>query len=139
MNLLQSPLHFGSVAVTAFFAVCFLQSAVDKFTDWKGNLDWLTGHFAKSPFAKAVPILLGLLACMEFASGGLCAAAVILSLAGKGGMLPSYALEATLTTLLALFSGQRIAKDYPGAVTIATYFAVALIGLLFAAGADSLQ
>lgn len=139
MNLFQSPLHFGTVAVTAFFAVCFIQSAVDKFTDWKGNLDWLTGHFAKSPFAKVVPVLLGLLACMEFASGGLCAVAVVLSLADKGGMLPSYALEATLTTLLALFSGQRIAKDYPGAVTIATYFVVALIGLVFAGAASTLQ
>jgi hypothetical protein len=32
--------------------------------------------------------------------------------------------------LCSLFAGQRIAKDYTGAATLATYFGVALLGLV---------
>ncbi|MEA2554314.1 MAG: hypothetical protein QOJ65_2490, partial [Fimbriimonadaceae bacterium] len=32
-------------------------------------------------------------------------------------------------SLVMLFAGQRFAKDYAGAATLATYFAVSLLGL----------
>jgi hypothetical protein len=36
--------------------------------------------------------------------------------------------------LTMLFAGQRIAKDYEGAATLATYFGAALLSLLLMAG-----
>jgi hypothetical protein len=41
-----------------FLGVLFLQSGLDKVTDRKGNLKWLTGHFAKSPLSGVVPLVL---------------------------------------------------------------------------------
>ena len=29
-------------------AILFIQSGLDKVFDWKGNLEWLTGHFSKT-------------------------------------------------------------------------------------------
>ena len=43
--------------VSAFLAILFLQSGIDKVVDRRGNLEWLKGHFAKSPLAGMVPLL----------------------------------------------------------------------------------
>jgi hypothetical protein len=39
------------VFVSAFLAILFLQSGIDKIVDRRGNFEWLKGHFAKSPLA----------------------------------------------------------------------------------------
>ena len=67
-------LHLLQLFVSAFFAILFLQSGIDKIVDRRGNLDWLSGHFAKSPLAGMVPILFGILTVLELAAGTLSAA-----------------------------------------------------------------
>jgi hypothetical protein len=129
-SILSSPDAAARFAVTAFFAVAFLQSGVDKVFDRGGNLEWLTGHFKTSALADMVPLLLSALTAIELAAGGFCALGVIFtdfsvagwSIAAVGVMLAGLAL-------LALFFGQRMAKDYAGAAVIAAYFVVALVGL----------
>ena len=76
----MSTLHSSASAVfalqiltSAFFAILFLQSGIDKVIDRRGNLEWLTGHFAKSPLAGMVPLLLGVITLMELAAGALSA------------------------------------------------------------------
>ena len=115
--------------VSAFFAILFLQSGTDKLLDWKGNLEYLTGHFSKSPFHSIVPLLMGTIMVVEIATGALCGGSTVVSLLGGGGIVPVLALAMSCVALLMLFTGQRIAKDYAGAQTLACYFAVALIGL----------
>ena len=113
----------------AFFAVLFLQSGFDKVFDFKGNLGWMTPHFEKSPFRSVVPFMLGTITFLELVSGFGAAGAVVI-LATKGPhWVPVAAVGLCCLTLLCLFTGQRMAKDYPGAAVIATYFGVALISL----------
>lgn len=115
--------------VALFLAILFLQSGLDKVSDRKGNLDWLKGHFANSPLRNTVPFLLGALTVMELAAGTLCVAGII-SLLWKdcdywifwGSLLSS-------VSILCLFFGQRIAKDYAGAQNLVAYFIVTLIGM----------
>ena len=64
-------LLFLFFCMLAFFAILFLQSGIDKVTDRKGNLEWLTGHFSKSPIADHVPLLLSVLTGMELLAGAL--------------------------------------------------------------------
>lgn len=125
------PLQIVNIAcglVCVFFAILFLQSGVDKLTDWKGNLDWLTGHFAKSPLKSVVPLLLATLTLAELVTGVLSGYGAVRGFPGDRSW-PSVAMVAACATLTMLFFGQRVAKDYPGAATIATYFGVALFGL----------
>src|SRR2546430_12649269 len=61
------------ILVSAFLAILFLQSGIDKLVDRRGNLQWLTGHFAKSPLAKLVPLLLLSITALELSAGGLSA------------------------------------------------------------------
>lgn len=113
----------------AFFAVCFLQSGLDKVVDWKGNLEWLTGHFEKAFFGKATPLLLGVMTVMELLTCLVCAFGIVMLWTGGPLEVPMLGVGLACLSLLMLFGGQRFAKDYPGAATLATYFAVALIGL----------
>ena len=38
------------VLIGLFIATALIQSGLDKITDRKGNLEWLTGHFSKTIF-----------------------------------------------------------------------------------------
>lgn len=119
--------------VLAWFAVLFLQSGLDKFTDRAGNLEWLTGHFKASPLAKLVPFMLTTVTILEVASGLSCAAGVVLLAMGKGIQVGAVGLVLASASLLSLFFGQRLAKDYAGAAALVPYFTLALIGLVLLA------
>lgn len=123
-------LLIAKIAVLAFFAVLFLQSGSDKVLDRAGNLAWMEPHFEKSPFRGKVPLLLTILTAFELACGVLSLVAIPLlfvpALSGLGG----WAMVAVLATLLMLFMGQRLAKDYAGAASLAGYFAVAVLGIM---------
>lgn len=113
----------------AFFAVLFVQSGLDKVFDRKGNLAWMVPHFEKSPFKGQVPFMLSLLTVLEVATGLLAFAGAIDLLFDLEWGLARYALWLAAFTLICLFAGQRLAKDYAGAASLAGYFAVALIGV----------
>lgn len=124
------PLWVGRIAVTAFFAIAFVQSAVDKIQDSRGNLSYLTGHFANSPLRGVVPPLFWILTFLEALAGVCCSLGALVLLCSGGTWLALRGLECTLLSLGCLFFGQRLAKDYGGSVVIASYYAVALVGLL---------
>lgn len=121
------PVIFG-----LFFAILFLQSGIDKITDRKGNESWLTTHFSKSPLAGMAPVLLTLITILEVASGFVCAVGVIFSLVGEGGWLVTIGLLLSTASIISLFFGQRMAKDYAGAAALVPYFIAAVAGILFA-------
>ena len=124
------PLWFGRLAVTAFFAIAFLQSALDKVIDKKGNLEYLTGHFASSPVRGLVQPMFWALTVLEAVAGVLCGLGALCLLVGLGSGLALWGLVFALIALLCLFFGQRMVKDYGGAVVIANYYAVAVLGLI---------
>lgn len=108
-------------------AILFIQSGLDKVFDWKGNLGWLNGHFEKTFLGGFVPVLLATITAMETATGFLSAVGVIYFLVSGSLVLIFYAAVLGALSLLALFFGQRIAKDYPGAGSIVPYFILTLI------------
>ena len=60
----------------------------------------------------------------------LCGVGTICLLAGLGTRVALWGLVVSIIALLCLFFGQRLAKDYGGAVIIASYYAVAILGLI---------
>ena len=128
----MEPDLIGRFLVTAFFAVVFLQSALDKVTDSAGNLEFLAGHFKNSPFPPSmVPRLFWVLTAMEALAGILCGLGLLFfSFTRAGVNLASLGLAMSGLALLALVTGQRFAKDYAGAAVVAAYFAVDLVALL---------
>ena len=124
------PLWCGRLAVTAFFAIAFLQSALDEVIESKGNLEYLTGHFTSSPVRGLVQPMFWAITVLEAVAGVLCGLGALCLLVGLGSGLALWGLVFALIALLCLFFGQRMAKDYGGAVVIASYYAVAILGLI---------
>ena len=56
VHTFDSAIFLLQILVSAFLAILFLQSGIDKVVDRRGNLEWLEGHFAKSPLAGIVPL-----------------------------------------------------------------------------------
>src|SRR5256714_7429257 len=54
LRMLGGSATFLQILASAFLAILFLQSGIDKIVDRRGNLEWLKGHFAKSPLAGTV-------------------------------------------------------------------------------------
>lgn len=114
---------------SAFLAILFLQSGIDKVVDRRGNLDWLKGHFSKSPLAGVVPLMVTAITLLEIAAGALSAVGCALIILKLGSALAFYGAVLAAISITALFFGQRMAKDYAGAATLVPYFLLALSAL----------
>lgn len=120
------PALFAALLV----AILFIQSGLDKVFDWKGNLGWLTGHFSKTFLAPMVPLMLATVTVMEITTGFLAAVGIIYFLVSGSLALIFWASVIGSASIAALFFGQRVAKDYPGAAVLVPYFVLVLIQML---------
>jgi hypothetical protein len=114
---------------SAFLAILFLQSGIDKVVDRRGNLEWLKGHFAKSPLAGMVPLLVTAITILEIAAGACSAVGCALIILKHGSTLAFYGAALAAISIIALFFGQRMAKEYAGAAILVPYFLLALSAL----------
>lgn len=122
-------IHVMQVLSSALLAILFLQSGIDKIVDRRGNLDWLKGHFAKSPLAGFVPALVTIITILEMVAGLLSAVGCVMIFLRRDSTLAFYGAVASAISLVALFFGQRMAKDYPGAATLVPYFLLSLAAI----------
>src|SRR4051812_49424088 len=114
------------ILVSIFLAILFLQSGIDKIVDRRGNLQWLTGHFAQSPLRTGVPLLLSVLTALEIAAGALSAVGSLALLLRRDTTLAFYGACIAAGAVVSLFFGQRMAKDYAGAAALVPYFFLAM-------------
>ncbi|MGI9091590.1 MAG: DoxX family protein [Gemmatimonadaceae bacterium] len=112
-----------------FLAVLFLQSGIDKIIDRRGNLEWLTGHFSKSPLAGTVGPMFLVITILETAAGVLSGVGCVLVVLTHTADVAFWGAVLAAVSLVALFFGQRVAKDYAGAATLVPYFLLALAAI----------
>ena len=117
------------VLASAFLAILFLQSGIDKIVDRRGNFEWLKGHFAKSPLAGIVPALLICITILEVAAGALSGIGCLLIIVLKDSTIAFYGAILSAAAITALFFGQRIAKEYAGAAVLVPYFLLTLVAI----------
>ena len=129
LHTTPGAIHAMQVLTSAFLAILFLQSGIDKVVDRRGNLDWLKGHFAKSPLAGVVPLMVTIITIMELAAGILSAVGCLLIFVGRDSALAFYGAVVAAFSILALFFGQRMAKDYAGAGVLVPYFLLMLAAI----------
>mgnify|MGYP003624235796 CR=1 FL=1 len=119
----------AEILILLFLIVTFLQSGLDKVTDWKGNLSFIKDHFSNSPLKNMVPLLLATILILEIIASVFMIFGLY-QLAFDG--IKTYALlgaELSALTLILLLIGQRLAKDYAGAMTLAVYFVTTIFGV----------
>lgn len=132
VSQLTEPEVIGRFILLAFFAAVFLQSSLDKVFDWSGNLSYFRKQFKDAALVpqRSIPLLLATLTVLELAAGVVSVVAIVsLDFAHRGFGIAATAVALAGLDFVALILGQRLAKDYGGAHVIATYFAVAIVGL----------
>ncbi len=117
------------VLVSAFLGILFTQSGLDKVTDWSGNLSFLKEHFSKTFLKDTVPMMLGVVTIFEILAGLLCCVGVFAILFFGNKDFSLLGAELSALSLVMLFFGQRIAKDYAGAAALVPYFILSVIGV----------
>jgi hypothetical protein len=129
LHTLTGAIYLTQIFSSAFLAILFLQSGIDKIIDHRGNLEWLQGHFAKSPLAGIVSALLTAITLLELAAGALSAIGCLILIVSRETTLAFYGAVTSAVALIALFFGQRMAKDYAGAAVLVPYFLLTLIAI----------
>ncbi|MDA9089346.1 DoxX family protein [Maribacter arcticus] len=119
--------HATEILLLLFLIITFLQSGFDKISDWNGNVSWLKEHFSKTPFRNTVPLMVGIILVTEVLAGILCLAGMYQLIFNGDTSFAFYGAILSSITLLMLLFGQRVAKDYEGAKTIAVYFIPSII------------
>ncbi len=122
-------IYLMQIFAAAFLAILFLQSGIDKLVDRRGNLEWLKGHFAKSPLAGLVPVMLSVITIIELAAGTLSAVGCVLVVVFRESTIAFYGAVISAVAIIALFFGQRMARDYAGAALLVPYFLLALAAI----------
>jgi uncharacterized membrane protein YphA (DoxX/SURF4 family) len=125
----QGATYILQALVSAFLGILFLQSGIDKVVDRRGNLEWLKGHFDKSPLAGIVPLMVFVITILEIAAGALSAIGCALIIFSRDSIVAFYGALVSAISIIALFLGQRMAKDYAGAAILVPYFLLALIAI----------
>ena len=129
LHTLTGAIYLLQIFGSAFLSILFLQSGIDKIIDHRGNLDWLKGHFSKSPLGGVVPILLTAITILEVAAGALSAIGCIMLIVSRETTLAFYGAVISAVVIIALFFGQRMAKEYAGAAVLVPYFLLALAAI----------
>jgi diacylglycerol kinase len=117
------------VLVSAFLAVLFLQSGIDKVVDRRGNREYLNQHFARSPLAGTVGPMFVVITILEVSAGALSGVGCALLLLTHDSTVAYLGAVIGGINIIALFFGQRVAKDYAGAAALVPYFLLALTAI----------
>ncbi len=122
MDLENTAKNLPALLAALLVAILFIQSGLDKVFDWKGNVEWLKGHFSKTFLAPFVPLMLAKITVIELLAGLMSAAGIVYFFVAGTTSLIFWAAAVGAGGIVALFFGQRIAKDYPGAAVLVPYF-----------------
>ena len=114
------------ILVSAFLAILFLQSGIDKVVDRRGNRAYLEQHFAKSPLAGTVRPMFAVITLLEISAGALSGMGCVVLILTHDTMVAYLGAVVGAINLVALFFGQRVAKDYAGAAALVPYFLLAI-------------
>ena len=129
LHTFAQAIYLMQIFAAVFLAILFLQSGVDKVVDRSGNIEWLKGHFAKSPLAGVVPALVTGITILELAAGLLSGVGCLALIVLRDSTVAFYGAVISAVSIISLFFGQRMAKDYAGAAVLVPYFLLALIAI----------
>ncbi len=130
----DAAIYILQILVSAFLAVLFLQSGIDKVVDRRGNREYLDEHFAKSPLAGTVGPMFAVITVLEISAGALSGVGCALLLVTHDSTVAYLGAVIAGVNIVALFFGQRVSKDYAGAAALVPYFLLTLAAIYLLAG-----
>ena len=126
----KGPMELCQILIAAFIFIAFFQSGLDKIIDRKGNLKFLNDHFSKTALIKIIPFMLFMITLFEIVGSLMLGYGLYYAFAFRSTLWIFYGFVVIAFTILILFAGQRIAKDYVGAADLVPYFTLIMLGIM---------
>ena len=104
-------------------------SVFEKITDWKGTITYYKNHFKNTILQNIIPFLLIKIVIFETLVLLLLSIGLFHLFSENTTTVAKIGLELSAITLRMFLFGQRLAKDYPGAMNITVYFILNVIGI----------
>ncbi|ARV15744.1 DoxX family membrane protein [Polaribacter sp. SA4-12] len=117
------------VIILLFLIITYVISGYEKISDWKGNVNFIKDHFQNSPFKNKVPFLLAILLIVEIIASILMIIGVYQLYTSETKEIALLGIELSAVSIIFMLIGQRLAKDYPGAMSLGVYFIITLSGV----------
>jgi len=121
--------HSAEILILLFFIITYLISVLEKLADWKGTVAYYSGHFKNTILKNVIPLLLINVVIFEIAALVFITLGLYFLVKEDTLFIAKIGLEISALTLLMFLLGQRLAKDYPGAMNIAVYFILNVFGI----------
>ena len=126
----KDPLVLCQILIAIFISIAFMQSGLDKVLDRKGNLEFFKIHFANSFLNNFTPLLLTILTIFELVGGFTLIYGIYFAFVYRTTLWIFYGFVMIALTIIFLFAGQRIVKDYLGAADLVPYFILIMLGIM---------
>ncbi len=121
--------HATKILILLFFIITYFLSVLEKIADWKGTVIYYKHHFEKTILKNMIPLLLIKVLIFEISAVILLTIGLYYLVLENAVIVAKVGLEISAITLLLFLVGQRLAKDYHGAMNIAVYFILNVFGL----------
>lgn len=121
--------HSAQILILLFFVITYLMSVLEKLADWKGTVVYYSNHFKNTILHKMISLLLIQIVIFEIAALVFITIGLYFLVKEDTTFIAKIGLEISALTLLQFLLGQRLAKDYPGAMNITVYFILNVIGI----------
>ena len=126
----KDPFVLCQILIAIFLAVAFIQSGFDKIFNRKDNIEFFNVHFADSFLKNTTSILLTILTIMELTGGLMLVYGIYYAFSMRTTIWIFNGFIVIALTLIFLFTGQRIVKDYLGAADLVPYFILIILGIM---------
>ncbi len=121
--------YSAEILIVLFFMITYFFSVVEKLADWKGTVTYYSNHFEKTILQKIISLLLINILIFEISVVILLTIGLYFLVTDDALIIAKIGLEISAITLLMFLVGQRLAKDYPGAMNVTVYFILNIIGI----------
>tara|TARA_B100000965_G_C19588524_1_gene756934 strand:- start:2223 stop:2633 length:411 start_codon:yes stop_codon:yes gene_type:complete len=115
-----------------FFAIVFIQSGFDKVFNISDNYSFLKSHFKQTILRNYVFFMLIIITVLECLTGIVLLLGLFLFVFNQFDFafnILTLGFIMSNLTIICLFMGQRIAKDYVGAASLTGYFILSILSL----------
>jgi hypothetical protein len=104
-------------------------SVLEKVSYWKGTIAYYSNHFKNTILQKIISLLLIQVLIFEISALIFISLGLYFLVKEDSFFIAKLGLEISALTLLMFLFGQRLAKDYPGAMNITIYFILNIFGI----------
>ena len=126
-----SSVNIMQILFSLMTSILFIQSGLDKVFNWQGERDFYKSHFKDTILNGSVTFLMPVITLSELASGFLSGIGLLVLLFTGNTEVALLGMLMACLSIIQLFLGQRVAKDYAGAAVLVPYFLMAAAGVYF--------